>query len=72
MSPDHQGIVGEAPGRPGLWLCCGFSGHGFMQAPAIGHLLAEQLLGCEPEIDLRPYAPERFAGGEAEPEVAVI
>ena len=72
MSPDHQGIVGEAPGRPGLWLCCGFSGHGFMQAPAIGHLLAERLLGREPEIDLAPYAPERFAHGQGEPEVAVI
>lgn len=72
MSPDHQGIVGEAPGRPGLWLCCGFSGHGFMQAPAIGHLLAERLLGREPEIDLAPYAPERFADGRGEPEVAVI
>jgi sarcosine oxidase subunit beta len=72
MSPDHQGIVGEAPGRPGLWLCCGFSGHGFMQAPAIGHLLADRLLGREPEIDLAPYAPGRFAEGRGEPEVAVI
>jgi sarcosine oxidase subunit beta len=72
MSPDHQGIVGEAPGRPGLWLCCGFSGHGFMQAPAIGHLLAERLLGRRPEIDLAPYSPERFAAGDAEPEVSVI
>jgi glycine/D-amino acid oxidase-like deaminating enzyme len=72
MSPDRQGIVGEAPGRPGLWLCCGFSGHGFMQAPAIGHLLAERLLGREPEIDLAPYSPERFSRGESEPEVAVI
>jgi sarcosine oxidase, subunit beta len=72
MSPDHQGIVGEAPERVGLWLCCGFSGHGFMQAPAIGHLLAERLLGREPEIDLAPYAPERFSDGRGEPEVAVI
>jgi sarcosine oxidase subunit beta len=72
MSPDHQGIVGEAPGRSGLWLCCGFSGHGFMQAPAIGHLLAERLLGKEPEIDLSPYSPDRFVDGRGEPEVAVI
>ena len=72
MSPDHQGIVGEAPGRPGLWLCCGFSGHGFMQAPAIGHLLAERLLGGRAEIDIAPYSPERFAGGGGEPEVSVI
>ncbi len=72
MSPDHQGIVGEAPGRPGLWLCCGFSGHGFMHGPAIGHLLAERLLGGSPEIDLTPYSPERFTAGDGEPEVSVI
>jgi glycine/D-amino acid oxidase-like deaminating enzyme len=43
-----------------------------MQAPAIGHLLAELLLGRPPEIDLAPYSPERFAAGGAEPEVSVI
>ena len=72
VSPDHQAIVGEAPGLDGLWLCCGFSGHGFMQAPAIGHLLAETLLGREPEIDLSPYSPMRFAEGGGVPETAVI
>ena len=73
VSPDHNAIVGPAPGVEGLWLCCGFSGHGFMQAPAMGHLLAQRLLGREPDIDLSPYAPERFASDmPGEPEVAVI
>ena len=72
VSPDHQAIVGESPQLRGFWLCCGFSGHGFMQAPAIGYLLADRLLGREPEIGLEPYAPDRFARGELEPEAAVI
>jgi len=72
MSPDHQGIVGEAPDRPGLWLCCGFSGHGFMQAPAIGLLLASLITGSPPEIDLSPFAPDRFQRGATTPEAAII
>ncbi|HZS15872.1 MAG TPA: FAD-binding oxidoreductase [Candidatus Dormibacteraeota bacterium] len=73
VSPDNQAIVGESPQLAGLWLCCGFSGHGFMQAPAMGHLLAEVLLGREPEIDLSPFDPARFEQGEGlQPESAVI
>jgi sarcosine oxidase subunit beta len=73
VSPDNQAIAGPAPGVEGLWLCCGFSGHGFMQAPAMGRLLAELLLGNQPEIDISPYSPARFAAGAAlEGEAAVI
>jgi sarcosine oxidase, subunit beta len=72
VSPDNQAIIGEWPDLPGLWLCCGFSGHGFMQAPAAGHLLAEAILGRRPEIDLQPFAPGRFGHGELLPEQAVI
>lgn len=72
VSPDNQAIAGEAPELQGFWLCCGFSGHGFMQAPAMGHLLAEAILGRQPEIDLAPFSPARFAGGQTQPEQAVI
>ena len=72
VSPDHQAIVGESHALHGFWLCCGFSGHGFMQAPAIGLLLADAMTGKIPEIDLAPYAPDRFVRGESYPEAAVI
>ena len=72
VTPDNQAIIGQAVGAEGFWLCCGFSGHGFMQAPAAGHLLAERLLGRTPEIDLSAFDPERFARGDVRPEVAVI
>jgi sarcosine oxidase subunit beta len=73
VSPDHQAIVGESPDLPGFWLCCGFSGHGFMQAPAVGALLADAIAGRPPAIDITPFSPARFAaGGELVPEAAVI
>ncbi len=71
VSPDHQAIVGESE-VAGFWLCCGFSGHGFMQAPAIGRLLAAEISAEGSEIDMAPFAPDRFARGATTPEVAVI
>jgi sarcosine oxidase subunit beta len=71
VSPDNQAIVGESE-LTGFWLCCGFSGHGFMQAPAVGRLLAAEITGAGSEIDLTPFSPHRFARGESTPEAAVI
>ena len=72
VSPDHQAIIGESPDLSGFWLCCGFSGHGFMQAPAAGRLLAEAMTGAKPEVDLTPFSPARFARGALAPETSVI
>jgi sarcosine oxidase subunit beta len=71
VSPDNQAIVGESE-LPGFWLCCGFSGHGFMQAPAVGRLLAAEITRAGSEIDLAPFRPDRFARGTGTPEGAVI
>src|SRR6266852_4528699 len=40
VTPDHQAVLGAVPGLDGLWLAAGFSGHGFMMAPAVGRGLA--------------------------------
>ena len=73
VSPDNQAIVGESE-LPGFWLCCGFSGHGFMQAPAVGLLLAQVMTGQDPDFDISAFAPARFAGSGTPlaPEAAVI
>src|SRR4029077_3169927 len=47
MSPDGSPIVGECPGRPGFFLCCGFVGHGFMMAPVVAKYYAQHLTGGE-------------------------
>ncbi|TMB96828.1 MAG: FAD-binding oxidoreductase [Chloroflexi bacterium] len=72
MTPDHQPILGPVDGLDGFWCACGFSGHGFQQAPAVGHLLARCFLGEKPEVSLDVYAHRRFKTGVVEPERNVI
>jgi sarcosine oxidase subunit beta len=70
MTPDAHPIVG--PVADGVYAACGFSGHGFMQSPAVGRALAEQIVNGESSIDLGPYALERFEQGAAFPERLVL
>ena len=70
MTPDAHPIIG--PVRDGVYVAAGFSGHGFMQSPAVGRAVAEELLGLEPTFDLTPYRLERFAGDEVFPEELVL
>jgi len=72
VSPDHNGLVGEAPGVQRLLYATGFSGHGFMQAPAIGEIVRDLYLGREPFVDVTPLAAERFALQAPRPERNVI
>jgi sarcosine oxidase subunit beta len=60
MTPDAHPIIGEI--ADGVYAACGFSGHGFMQSPAVGRAVAEELLLGEAELDLSPYRLSRFAG----------
>lgn len=70
MTPDAHPIVGRID--DGVYAACGFSGHGFMQSPAVGRALAQLILAGETEFDLEPYALERFAGDELFPETLVL
>ena len=70
MTPDAHPIVG--PVGDGVYAACGFSGHGFMQSPAVGAAVAAELLGVEPPVDLAPYRLERFARGAVFPETVVL
>lgn len=58
--PDHLPVIGEDPRAPGLWHACGHEGAGIGLAPATGHLLAQALTGERPDLDLRPFRPDRF------------
>ena len=60
-TPDHNSIVGPVKTLEGFWNCVGFSGHGFMHAPAMGRLMAEWMVDGQPSIDLSALALERFA-----------
>jgi sarcosine oxidase subunit beta len=62
-TPDHQAILGPIPEVEGFWCAAGYSGHGFMQAPAAALLLTQMLLDGRSEIDITPFGFERFARG---------
>jgi sarcosine oxidase subunit beta len=72
MTPDAHPIVGLV--AEGLYAACGFSGHGFMQAPAVGAAVAEEILEGEgaSELDLSPYRLDRFEAGAVFPERLVL
>jgi sarcosine oxidase, subunit beta len=70
MTPDAHPIIG--PVGNGLYAACGFSGHGFMQSPAVGRAVAEELLHGESSLDLSPYRLERFSSETTFPETVVL
>lgn len=70
MTPDAHPIIGWV--GDGVYAACGFSGHGFMQAPAVGAAVAEELLTGSSSFDLSPYRPDRFERGAAFPETLVL
>ena len=71
-TPDHQAILGPIGEVEGFWCAAGFSGHGFMQAPAASLLLTQLLLDKKSEIDISSFAFERFARGSLVTERNII
>ena len=64
MTPDDHPIVGGVPGVSGLYIAAGFSGHGFMHAPATAQLVVEEMLdGRAHTIDIHDLSLERFQTG---------
>lgn len=72
VTPDRQAIIGEVPHAPRLWIAAGFSGHGFMVAPAVGRILAEAISGTAEDEALGILDPGRFAEGRLVPEPQVV
>jgi sarcosine oxidase subunit beta len=62
VTPDHNAVLGPVPGVAGFLLANGFSGHGFMHAPAAGMLIADWVVDGRPRIDVAELAFGRFAG----------
>lgn len=69
VTPDRQPILG--PLAEGLHVAAGFSGHGFMVAPAVARILADAVEGLgDPVLDVLDLA--RFAEGRLVPEPQVV
>jgi len=70
MTPDAHPIIGRV--ADGVYAACGFSGHGFMQSPAVGRALAEEIVLGRSSFDLSPYSLARFSGEPEFPETLVL
>jgi glycine/D-amino acid oxidase-like deaminating enzyme len=57
---DGNAILGEWPELKGFYLANGFSGHGLMQAPAVGRYMSEMILDLTPKLDLSIFRAERI------------
>ena len=72
VTPDHNALVGESADVARFLYATGFSGHGFLQGPAVGEIVRDLVLGNEPFVDVGPLAVERFERTEVRPERNVI
>jgi sarcosine oxidase, subunit beta len=73
VTPDHLPIIGPLPDLEGFVCANGFSGHGFMHAPASGRLVSELLLDGRTFLDVSPFRYERFSepGGLEHKELSI-
>ena len=58
---DSIPLIGEAPGQKGAWTAFGHDHIGLTGGPKTGRLLSQLISGRQPNIDLTPYSPARFA-----------
>ncbi|HEV2778348.1 MAG TPA: FAD-binding oxidoreductase [Actinophytocola sp.] len=69
VTPDHNALIGEASAPSRFLYATGFSGHGFLQGPAVGEVVRDLFLGRTPLVDVGPLHAGRFAENAARPEV---
>jgi len=63
-TPDHNAIIGQSDQVSNLFYATGFSGHGFLQSPAVGELVADMYLGQESFMDPTPFSVNRFSNAD--------
>ena len=69
VTPDHQPILG--PIGDNVFVAAGFSGHGFMIAPAVARIIADVILGTrDPVLDV--LGVDRFAADRLVPEPQLV
>ncbi len=63
VTPDHNALIGRSSTTPNVLYATGFSGHGFLQAPAVGEVVRDLHLDRTPFVDTTPLSADRFDGG---------
>ena len=73
VTPDHNALIGRSTTTPNVLYATGFSGHGFLQAPAVGEIVRDLHLDRAPFVDIAPLSTDRFTRpGGARPESHIV
>lgn len=72
VTPDHNALLGESPSVSRFLYACGFSGHGFLQSPAVGEVMRDLHLGRPASIDVSGFDAGRFAAGRMRGEINIV
>lgn len=72
VTPDHNALIGEATSVSRFLYATGFSGHGFLQGPAVGEVVRDLCLGRVPFVDVSPLNAGRFAADAPRPEANCV
>jgi glycine/D-amino acid oxidase-like deaminating enzyme len=70
VTPDHQPILGRV--GDGLYVAAGFSGHGFMIAPAVARIIADAVTGTAQDEALGILDLARFDENRPVPEPQLV
>jgi glycine/D-amino acid oxidase-like deaminating enzyme len=70
VTPDHQPILGRV--GDGLYVAAGFSGHGFMIAPAVARIVADAAMGMPADETLGILDAARFEENRPVPEPQLV
>lgn len=60
VTPDWVPVVDAVAEVPGLFIACGFCGHGFGISPAVGTVMSQLVNGEKPVVDLSGLKYDRF------------
>lgn len=72
-TPDHEIVLGSEPEAPTWVHACGASGHGIIQAPEIGRMVAEQVVDGEiTSYDTSELAVDRFRGADSHTDLRMV
>ena len=72
MTPDCNGLIGEADAGFRFLYAAGFSGHGFLQGPAVGECVRDLYLGSRPAVDVACFDARRFERAVVRTELGII
>jgi sarcosine oxidase subunit beta len=65
VTPDYNPMISASP-LEGLWICAGFSGHGYKISPSVGELMADIMtkgVSRHADVEAEDFRWDRFATG---------